>query len=246
MQPLVVRDDDSGEAGESQDQRDDPYQQAKTMTLIDLRRRQYRERTGRDLTDENVWVAERLRELHSLQAILDRLTADQATHNEAIARAGTANRIPLQTSGHPRCSRFSTAQSASPQGRMTVTTASLLALQASARKRSDDDTRIGQALKTMRKRGLDITVSSLARHAGVSRRVIHRRTELRKRIRTLQPLAAAPEPPPPPATDSESSIIAALRTRMKAREAQITELNAPLHERDHIISTLHGELARKS
>ncbi|MCX2714024.1 tyrosine-type recombinase/integrase [Mycolicibacterium sp. J2] len=71
-------------------------QHAKTTALIEIRRQQYRQRTGRELTDENVWVAERLRELHSLQAILDRLTADQATHQEAISRAGTTNRIPLQ------------------------------------------------------------------------------------------------------------------------------------------------------
>ncbi|GAB4685939.1 tyrosine-type recombinase/integrase [Mycobacterium avium subsp. hominissuis] len=71
-------------------------QHAKTTALIEIRRQQYRQRTGRELTDENVWVAERLRELHSLQAILDRLSAGQATHQEAIARAGTANRIPLQ------------------------------------------------------------------------------------------------------------------------------------------------------
>ncbi|GAB4685940.1 hypothetical protein MOKP106_40320 [Mycobacterium avium subsp. hominissuis] len=129
---------------------------------------------------------------------------------------------------------------------MTVTQASLKALEASARKRSDDvDARIDQALKTMRKQGLEITISSLARHAGVSRSVIHRRTELRKQIHTLPPLAAVPDPAPPPATDSESSIIAALRTRLKARDTQITELKAQLRERDHIIATLHGELARK-
>lgn len=130
---------------------------------------------------------------------------------------------------------------------MTVTPASLQALQASARKRTTDvDARIERALKKMRKQGLDINISSLARQAGVSRSVIHRRTELREQIHTLQPLAAAPDPPTPPATDSESSIIAALRTRLKTRDAQITELKAQLRERDHIIAILHGELARHS
>jgi small-conductance mechanosensitive channel len=130
---------------------------------------------------------------------------------------------------------------------MTVTQASLKALKASARKRSDDvDARIERSLKEMRKQGLEITISGLARHAGVSRSVIHRRTELRKQIHTLPPLAAAPDPAPPPATDSESSIVAALRTRLKARDTQITDLKAQLRERDHIIATLHGELARKS
>lgn len=71
-------------------------QYAKTTTLIELRRTQHRERTGRDLTDDNVWIAARRRELHSLQAILDRLAADDAVHQEAIAGAGTANRIPIE------------------------------------------------------------------------------------------------------------------------------------------------------
>jgi len=71
-------------------------QHAKTTALIEMRRQQYRQRTGRELTDDNVWGAERLRELHSLHAILDRLSADESTHHEAIARAGTTNRIPLQ------------------------------------------------------------------------------------------------------------------------------------------------------
>ncbi|WP_025088312.1 DUF6262 family protein [Mycobacteroides abscessus] len=129
---------------------------------------------------------------------------------------------------------------------MTPSEASLKALEASARKRSDDvDARIAQALKKMRKQGLEINVSSLARHAGVSRSVIHRRTELRKQIRTFPPLTAAPDPPPPPATGSENGVIAALRIRLKARDAQITELKAQLRERDHVIATLHGELARR-
>ncbi|WP_016888812.1 tyrosine-type recombinase/integrase [Mycobacteroides abscessus] len=69
-------------------------QYSKTGALIELRRRQHLERTGRELTDDNVWIAARKRELHSLQAILDRLAADD--NNNAIAGAGTANRIPIE------------------------------------------------------------------------------------------------------------------------------------------------------
>src|SRR5690242_10265613 len=52
------------------------------------------ERTGRELTEDNVWIAARRRELHSLQAILNRLAAEKNAHHEAIAGAGTAGRIP--------------------------------------------------------------------------------------------------------------------------------------------------------
>ena len=71
-------------------------QHTKTTALIELRRDQYRQRTGRELTDDNVWVRERLRELHSLEAILERLAADETPRNDAIAGAGTARRLPLQ------------------------------------------------------------------------------------------------------------------------------------------------------
>jgi hypothetical protein len=76
--------------GELRDQR------ARTTALIELRRNQYRQRTGRELTDDNVWIRERLRELNSLDAILERLATDEAAPNETITGAGTAKRLPLQ------------------------------------------------------------------------------------------------------------------------------------------------------
>lgn len=70
-------------------------QHAKTTALIEIRRDQYRARTGRELTDDNIWIRERVRELNSLEAILERLATDDTAHHEAIARAGTARRLPL-------------------------------------------------------------------------------------------------------------------------------------------------------
>lgn len=72
-------------------------QRAKTATLIELRRSQYRARTGRELTDDNVWVHERRRELASLDAIIERLRAEPAADRDgaSIGGAGTANRLPL-------------------------------------------------------------------------------------------------------------------------------------------------------
>ena len=80
---------DATHADELRDQR------TKTTALIALRRDQYRQRTGRELTDDNVWIRERLRELNSLDAILERIAAAEDDH-AAIARAGTARRLPLQ------------------------------------------------------------------------------------------------------------------------------------------------------
>jgi hypothetical protein len=72
-------------------------QRAKTLTLIDVRREQYRRRSGRELTDDNVWIHERRREIASLDAIIERLRAETgaAEHGNSVAGAGTTNRLPL-------------------------------------------------------------------------------------------------------------------------------------------------------
>ncbi|AWG62453.1 transposase [Mycobacteroides abscessus] len=128
---------------------------------------------------------------------------------------------------------------------MTVTAASQRALDAHTQKRREHaDTRIQEAIRRLRRRGAAVNISTVAREAGVSRSVIHRRPELRQQINALQPLEALPdESPLPAAVDIEGSIIAALRTRLKTKEAQIAYLKSQLREKDTIIATLHGELA---
>lgn len=72
-------------------------QRAKTVALIDTRRAQYVQRTGRPLTDDNVWIAGRIREIASLDAIIERLQseADSLTGGDAVGGAGTRKRLPL-------------------------------------------------------------------------------------------------------------------------------------------------------
>lgn len=70
-------------------------QRTKTLTLIDVRRDQHRQRTGRDLTDDNVWIHHRRREIASLDAIIARLEQNPATEaGDSIGGAGTASRTP--------------------------------------------------------------------------------------------------------------------------------------------------------
>lgn len=73
-------------------------QRADTERLLARRRTAYRERAGRELTDDNVWVRERLREIASLDANITKLSGhpeDGAGARTAAAGAGTANRLPL-------------------------------------------------------------------------------------------------------------------------------------------------------
>ncbi len=50
------------------------------------------------------------------------------------------------------------------------------------------------------------------------------------------------DPPPP---ESETSILAALRSRLTAKETQIADLKAALRQRDNTIAALHGELEKR-
>ena len=61
-------------------------------------------------------------------------------------------------------------------------------------------------------------------------------------IRAHRPVAAVTDDPAPPPPDTETSIVAALRARLTAKDAQIADLKAALRERDRTISVLHGEL----
>lgn len=70
-------------------------QRAATVALLDARRSQFTARTGRELADTNVWVAERIREISSLDAIIARLCDDALPADTAITAASAATRIPL-------------------------------------------------------------------------------------------------------------------------------------------------------
>ncbi|MDD7812575.1 MULTISPECIES: tyrosine-type recombinase/integrase [Mycobacteriaceae] len=72
-------------------------QRAKTVNLIEVRREQYRRRSGRELTDDNVWIHERRREIASLDAIIERLHTDTEglANGASVGGAGASNRLPL-------------------------------------------------------------------------------------------------------------------------------------------------------
>jgi hypothetical protein len=69
-------------------------QRTKTLTLIDVRREQFQARTGRELTDDNVWVHQRRREIASLDAIIGRLQDPGTADVAGVGGAGTAGRRP--------------------------------------------------------------------------------------------------------------------------------------------------------
>ena len=69
-------------------------QLAATETLINQGRDQYRQRSGREIGEDNIWIIERRREIASLQAIIDRLQTSTPT-DTSVAGAGIGKRLPL-------------------------------------------------------------------------------------------------------------------------------------------------------
>lgn len=130
---------------------------------------------------------------------------------------------------------------------MTDTDASLAALAAHTQTRRDSvDTRTRKALKDLRRERAPITLSAVAHRAKVGRNSIYRRPELLALIRAYQPLHEATDAPPPSSSSAgpESSIVAALRSRLTAKDTLIADLRTQLRQRDTIIAALQGELER--
>ena len=96
----------------------------------------------------------------------------------------------------------------------------------------------------MRKQNAAITVSSVSRRAGVTRKSIYRHDDLVARIRAHRPVEALTDDPPK-SVDSQTSIVAALRGRLTAKDAQIAELKAAIRTRDRTIAAVHGELEKR-
>jgi uncharacterized protein involved in exopolysaccharide biosynthesis len=103
-------------------------------------------------------------------------------------------------------------------------------------------TRIDKAIKALRREHADITISSVARRAGVTRKSIHHPKDLLAQIRAHRPLTAITDDITAPTPDNDTSIIAALRARLTAKDTQISELKATLREREQTIAVLHGQL----
>ena len=77
----------------------------------------------------------------------------------------------------------------------------------------------------------------------MTRKSIHHRKDVVARIRAHRPLAAVADDITP-ATGTDTSIVAALRARLTAKDTQIAELRSALRERDRTIAILHGQLDR--
>lgn len=122
-------------------------------------------------------------------------------------------------------------------------------LDSTKRRKAAARTKIRNALREMKKKGLDININAVANYANVARKTIYNHPDLRDEIRaattTPTPQSATPPANPP---GGQSSITATLRDQLRSQksryEADITTLKAQIKQLQQELATAHGELHR--
>lgn len=75
-------------------------QRDSTLQLIDTRRAQHLQRTGKDMTEDNIWLTARRSEVAALELILSNLT--DGNESDTVQGAGVAGRTSMRAAAQPR------------------------------------------------------------------------------------------------------------------------------------------------
>ncbi|MFV8055052.1 DUF6262 family protein [Mycolicibacterium peregrinum] len=100
---------------------------------------------------------------------------------------------------------------------------------------------IEKAIRHLRKTNAEINVSTVARRAGVQRKTVYKYPELIAVIDQYRHQTNA-DPTDPAPTSRESSIVAALRARLAAKDEEIKQLRATVAQQKDTIELLYGQL----
>ena len=100
---------------------------------------------------------------------------------------------------------------------------------------------IEKAIRHLRKTNAEINVSTVARQAGVQRKTVYKYPELIAVIDQYRHQSNADPTDPAPAS-RESSIVAALRARLAAKDEEIKQLRATVAQQKGTIELLYGQL----
>jgi len=101
---------------------------------------------------------------------------------------------------------------------------------------------IEKALRALRKANGDITVASVARHAGVSRKTVYKHPDL---VAVIDQYRHTVLDEPRPNSSAETSVVQALRRKIRANEDTIKELREALRAKDETIALLYGQLDQR-
>ena len=98
---------------------------------------------------------------------------------------------------------------------------------------------IEKAIAYLRKTNADINFSTVSRRAKVSRKTIYKHDDLVALIKQYRDRPSASQPAP---AGRETSIDAALRRRLAAKDKEIAALKATVAEQQSTIELLYGQL----
>lgn len=106
--------------------------------------------------------------------------------------------------------------------------------------RSEEKRRdIEKAIAYLRKTNADINFSTVSRRAKVSRKTIYKHDDL---VTVIEQYRDRPTDREPASTSRETSIDAALRHRLAAKDKEIAALKATVAEQQSTIELLYGQL----
>jgi hypothetical protein len=98
---------------------------------------------------------------------------------------------------------------------------------------------IEKALAYLRKTNATINVSTVAKRAGVTRKTVLKHDHV---MAIIDQYRHHPDKATPPAMGRETSILAALRNKLAAREKEVSDLKATVAQQKTTIELLYGQL----
>ena len=102
---------------------------------------------------------------------------------------------------------------------------------------------IERAIKHLRKINAPINISTVAARAGVQRKTIYKHDDL---VAVIDQYRRRPVAAGDPSNGRENSILAALRTQLAAKDAEIRRLRTLVREHESTIALLYGQLDSQS
>ena len=227
-------------------------QLAETEQLIERRKAQHLARYGEPMSENNVWLEQRLAELRSMRLEIAALQAQPERHRCRPRRGRVRQaRLPARPgTGHPHqeAIRVMTSARSQPDPQQPGSSAAQRRADALRRaaqaKRQAATARAETAIRKLVKNQQEISFRAVARTGGVSLDFLYANDDLRGRIEALRARQAAKAPAAPAEPSSshaDAGVVDALTARL--REERAARL-AAVRDLEDKLAAAHGELLR--
>jgi hypothetical protein len=102
---------------------------------------------------------------------------------------------------------------------------------------------IEKAIRQLRKTNTPVNISTVAARAGVARKTVYKHPDL---VAVIDSYRRQPPPADTSPTGRETSIVAALRARLAAKDSEIQKLRSTLAQQESTIALLYGQLDERT